>query len=64
MTVICQLHEARWMLPVSYMGQVCGYLSVSLGRMTVICQLHGVGYQCLSVTSGRMTVFCQLHEAG
>jgi hypothetical protein len=29
MTVICQLHEAGWLLSVSYMGQVGGYLSVT-----------------------------------
>jgi hypothetical protein len=35
MTVICQLHEARWLLSASYMGQVECYLSVTWGMLTV-----------------------------
>jgi len=65
MTVICQLHEADWLLSVSYMVQVIGicqshkrqddgYMSVTWGRLALICQLHGAGYRCLSVTWGRM----------
>ena len=35
MTVICQLHEAGWLLPVSYMRQVGCYLAVTWGRLSV-----------------------------
>ena len=53
MTVICQLHEARWLLSASYMGQVECYLSVTWGMLPV------------SVSNiGHVTSVCQLHEAG
>jgi hypothetical protein len=63
MTVICQLHDAGWLLSVSYMGQVIG-----------VCQLHEAGWlislsykrqvgSFLSDTSGRLSVICQLLEA-
>jgi hypothetical protein len=56
MTVICQLHEAGWLLSVSYMGQVIG-----------VCQLHEAGWLLsfsymgqvggyLSATRGRFSV--------
>ena len=43
MTVICQLHQASWLLSVSYIGQVGGYLSVTGGKLAVICQLLEAG---------------------
>ena len=61
---VSKLHETWWRLSVSYMRQVDCYLSVTWGRMTVICQLHEAGRR-LSVSNirGRITVTCQLHEA-
>ena len=55
------------------MGKVVDYLSVTCGKMTVICQLHGAGCQLsvsymgqddsyASATWGRLTIICQLHE--
>ena len=51
------------------------YLSVTLDRLTVICQLHDPGWLLsvsymreddgyLSVIIGRLEVICQLYEAG
>ena len=37
---MCELHKR----------QDDSYLSVTLGGLTVICQLHGPGYRCLSAT--------------
>ena len=51
--VICQLHEASWLLSVSYMGQVIG-----------VCQLHEAG-RLFSVNYMEQVIgVCQLHEAG
>jgi hypothetical protein len=43
MTVICQLHEVGYLLSVSYMGQVGGYLSATGSRLAVFCQIHQAG---------------------
>ena len=37
LAVICQLHQAGWLLSVSYMRQVGGCLSVTWGRLAVVC---------------------------
>ena len=57
------------------MRQDDGNLSVTWGRMTVICQLHEAGWRLsvsymrqvgcyMSATGGRMTAISQLHEGG
>ena len=58
MAIICLLYEAGLRLFDSYMREVCGYVSVLLGRMTlfVIYMRQIDGY--LSVTSGRLKVIC------
>jgi hypothetical protein len=40
MTVICELHEADYLLSVSYMGQVGGFLSATRSRLAVLCQIN------------------------
>jgi hypothetical protein len=43
MTDICELHEVGWRLFISYMSKVGDYLSVTLGSLTVISQIHEAG---------------------
>jgi hypothetical protein len=41
--VACQKHDAGLRLSVSYMRQDDSYLSVTCGRLAVICQLQEAG---------------------
>ena len=55
------MHGAGLQLSVSYMGQVEDYLSLTSGRMTVICQLHEAG-RLLSVSYMVEVIgVCQIH---
>ena len=64
----------RGVYSMCYLRQHGGYLSVTWGRMTVICQLHGAGWKIsvsytrqlcryMSAKCGRLDDICQLHGA-